>query len=310
MIEPPLTLTLSPRAGRGRDPRSGRVRGWPPVGRALVGLLLGLAFSAAGVRTALAQQAPPSIAPPLLTSGASPPPPPPPSPYISGLQVTMTPILALTGINAAISTPLARVPVVDTSVGAFQLLGHLDAVPFLGAVEISDGPFSLFGDAFHIPVGTSVTTRNVFFSGGSASLIANQGTADFFYHVLTLPAQSLDAGIGFRAWSFTSDLTLNGRIVHTVALSRSAEWGDPLLAARYHYDFGNNFGVTAYGDFGGFGVGAHTDWQLLGTIDYALKPWATLRLGYLSLNFNYTAGDDLGFDVHLKGPIIAAAFRF
>jgi hypothetical protein len=31
-----------------------------------------------------------------------------------------------------------------------------------------------------------------------------------------------------------------------------------LLAGRYHYNFGNGVGLTAYGDLGGFGVGAHT----------------------------------------------------
>jgi hypothetical protein len=269
-------------------------------------------------RPALAQQAPPAP-PPMLPAGAPPPvlpvgPPPPaapPSPFVSGLQVTLTPILALTGINAAISTPLARAPTVNTSVGPFQLLGHLDAAPFLGAVEISDGPFSLLGDAFHIPVGTSITTRNVFFSGGSANLIANQGTADFFYHVLSAPAQSLDAGIGFRAWSFTAGLSLTGRIVRSVSLTQSTQWADPLIAARYHYDFGNRFGLTAYGDFGGFGVGAHTDWQVLGTVDYTLKPWVALRVGYLSLNFDYSAQSfPIGFDVHMKGPIFLASFRF
>jgi hypothetical protein len=35
------------------------------------------------------------------------------------------------------------------------------------------------------------------------------------------------------------------------------------LSNSYHYDFGNGFGLTAYGDVGGFGVGAHVDWRLI-----------------------------------------------
>jgi hypothetical protein len=270
--------------------------------------LFALLIIGAGVVSAAAQQAPPAAPPPLLPGGT---PAPPPSPPLAGLQVIATPYLWLAGINSTIATPLARAPSIDSSVGAFQLLGHLDAVPFLGSLEISDGPFSLLGDAFHIPVSTGITTHNIFFRGGTASLIANEGTAALLYHVLAQPNQALDAGVGFRAWSFTSDLTLNGRIGRTVSLSRSAEWADPLLAARYHYDFGNGFGLTAYGDFGGFGVGAHTDWQVVGTLDYALKPWAVLHLGYRSLNFDYTAsgGLGLGFDEHLKGPLLAASFR-
>jgi hypothetical protein len=161
----------------------------------LTGAVLAPAVIGAVGRPAGAQQAPaPAGPPPLLPGGAL----PAESTFASGLQVTVTPFLPLTGINAAISTPLAHAPVVNTSVGAFQLLGHLDAVPFTGEVEISDGPFSLLGQALHLPVGTSITTRNVFFSGGNASLNTNEGTADFFYHVLAGPVQFLDAGIGFR----------------------------------------------------------------------------------------------------------------
>lgn len=284
-----------------------------PMQQSILTALAGYSSAFAVVWTvaypALAQQAPPAVPPPILPGGA--PPPPAPSPLASGLQVTVTPFLALTGINAAITTPLARAPTVDASVSAAQLLGHLDAVPFLGAVEISDGPFSLLGETLHIPVGTSIATRNVFFDGGSATLTTNMGTADFFYHALVQPGQSLDAGIAFRAWSFTAGLALTGRIARSMSITQAAQWADPLIAVRYHRDFGNGFGLTAYGDFGGFGVGAHTDWQILGTLDYAWKPWVALRLGYVSLNFDYSANSvPIGFDVHMKGPILLASFRF
>jgi hypothetical protein len=69
--------------------------------------------------------------------------------------------------------------------------------------------------------------------------------------------------------------------------------------------------VTAYGDVGGFGIGAHVDWQVIGTVDYALNPLWNLHLGYRSLNFNYQASNrNLGFDVHMRGPILAGTFRF
>ena len=54
---------------------------------------------------------------------------------------------------------------------------------------------------------------------------------------------------------------------------------------------------------------AHVDWQVVSTLDYTLKPWVALRLGYRSLNVT-ASGSDFGHNVHMKGPILGATFRF
>jgi hypothetical protein len=72
-----------------------------------------------------------------------------------GAQILFTPYLWLAGAHSTILTPLERAPEVNSDVGAFQLLGHLSAVPFLGSVEIRDGPIGLFGGAIHLPVAAS-----------------------------------------------------------------------------------------------------------------------------------------------------------
>src|SRR6516162_3435249 len=275
--------------------RSRRKPGGSRAGPLLAGLVVGLALIAGGTRPAGAQDAT----------------------YPGGVEILFTPNLWLAGVNATIKTPLQRVPEVNADVGAFQMLGHLDAVPFLGGVEIHDGPFSLLGGAVHMPVSTDITTRNVFFNGGSAGLIANAGTATLLYRVLEQPTQYVDLGVGFRPWAFTANLTLNPGLLPGASITRSAQWADPLIAGRYHIDLPSGslpsgFGLTAYGDVGGFGVGAHSDWQVWGTIDYTVKPWIYLHLGYRSVNFNYQAsgGLDLGFNVHMKGPMLNATFKF
>ena len=234
-----------------------------------------------------------------------------------GVQILFTPYLWLANVNSTILTPIDRVPQVNSDVGAFQLLGHLNAIPFLGTIEIHDGPLSLLGGAIHLPVGTDITTRNVLFNGGNAGLIADAGTATLLYRMLDKPGQFADLGVGFRAWGFSTNVTLNPGILPGQSFNRSASWVDPLIAGRYHIDLPSGFlpsgfGLMAYGDVGGFGVGAHSDWQVLGTIDYTPSSWIDLHLGYRSLNFNYTAsgGLDLGFNVHMKGPILGATFKF
>jgi hypothetical protein len=234
-----------------------------------------------------------------------------------GPQIYVTPYLWLSGINSTIQTPLARAPQVTSDVSAIDLLSHLSGVPFMGSFEIRDGPLGLLADVLHVPVSTDITTRNVFFNGGNAALTTNTGTALLLYRVLATPDQYADLGLGFRAWGFSSNLTLNPGILPGESVNRSASWGDPLLGGRYHIDLPSGFlpsgfGLTGYGDVGGFGIGAHSDWQLIGTVDYTPTPWINLHLGYRSLNFNYTAsgGLDLGFNVHMKGPILAATFKF
>jgi hypothetical protein len=67
--------------------------------------------------------------------------------------------------------------------------------------------------------------------------------------------------------------------------------------------------MAALGDLGGFGVAAHVDWQVVGTLDYILKPWVASRLGYRSLNVS-ASGSDFGYNVHMKGPLLGLTMRF
>jgi hypothetical protein len=265
------------------------------VGPTLAGLVVALALAVVGTQPSHAQDAT----------------------LPGGFKIFATPYLWLAGINTTIQTPLERAPTVNSDVSAFGLLTHLSAVPFMGSIEIRDGPIGLLGDALRVPLGTGITTPRDLFSGGHAELLTNTGTAMLLYRALEQPTQYADLGVGLRAWAFTANLTLNPGILPGASATRQASWGDPLIGGRYHIELPSGFlpsgfGLTSYGDVGGFGVSAHSDWQLIGTVDYTPTPWINLHLGYRSLNFDYTqsSGFNLGFNVHMKGPILAATFKF
>src|SRR5947209_13317772 len=229
----------------------------------------------------------------------------------SGYQFLVTPYLWLASAHTTISTPLAREPQIDSNVSTTDLLSHLEGAPFMGSAEVRYGTLGFLVDAIHLPVSTKITTRDIFFQGGNAALKADTGTGIALYRFFQDPVQFADGGLGFRAWGFSSNLTLNPGRLEGQALNRTGSWADPLIGGRYHRDLGNGFGLTAYGDVGGFGVGAHADWQVLGTVDYSLSPSWDLHLGYRSLNFSITGSEGrFGFDVHMRGPIIAGTFRF
>ena len=148
-----------------------------------------------------------------------------------GMQFFVTPYLWLAGINATTKTPLARAPEVNSSVGPFKLLGDLNEAPFMGAFEVRQGLLGFLGDVLHVPVGTNITTRNVLFQGGNAALKTNMGTGVVLYRLHDEPTQFADAGLGFRAWGFSADLSLNPGLLAGQSVNRSSGWGDPLKSA-------------------------------------------------------------------------------
>ena len=229
----------------------------------------------------------------------------------AGYQFFVTPYLWLASVHSTTSTPLEHEPEVNSDVSFIHLLSHLDGAPFMGSFEVRYGSLGFLVDAIHLPVSTTIRTHDIFYQGGNAELHANMGTGVVLWRVLEDPVQFADVGPGFRAWGFQADLGLNPGLLPGVSVSRSAGWTDPLIGGRYHRDLGNGFGLSAYGDVGGFGIAAHTDWQVIGTVDYTLSPSWDLHLGYRSLNFSITGSEGrFGFDVHMRGPIIAGTFRF
>jgi hypothetical protein len=228
------------------------------------------------------------------------------------LQLIAYPYLWLPNLNMAITTPLQRAPQVNISAGAGELFSDLRPAPFMGAAELRYGPVGFLADALHVPLEVPITTRNIFFSGGSSAVILSVVTGDLIYRLLDQPNQTIDAGVGFRVWGASADTTLNGRgFIPTTTVNDFGAWTDPLIAARYHHTFGNGFGLTAYGDVGGFGINAHTDWEIIGTLDYTLKPWLDLQVGYRSLNVSYSAKEKpVGYLVHMKGPLLGATILF
>ena len=165
-----------------------------------------------------------------------------------------------------------RIPTASSTIDPGTLITHLTWVPFLGTGEFRDGPYSVVLDFIHVPVKSGVNTP-ILFSGATTGLTEDAGTAVILYRPFVDPDQSVDVGLGVRAWGLAGDIALNQGLAPAVNVSHGLSWADPLLAVRYHRDLGNGFSATAYGDIGGFGVGAHIDWQLLGTIDYALNSW-------------------------------------
>jgi hypothetical protein len=224
-------------------------------------------------------------------------------------EALVNPYLWIPWIPAGVRPSNTKIPSSSGTIDPGQFIGHLSWVPFMGAAEFRNGPLGVAIDYLHAPVRSGFGTRNILFGGGGVGATIDTGSAMFLYRPFATPDQYVDVGLGVRVWGLGGDVSLNQGLLPPVSVSSGAAWADPLIAVRYHRELGNGFGATAYGDVGGFGLGAHIDWQASATVDYALKPGIDLHGGFRSLNFN--AGlENAGLRLNIYGPILAATIRF
>jgi hypothetical protein len=284
-------------SGRRRD---GVIYSAPPIIAAM--LLIG---SAAQAR-ADDQADPSTVAPP--PAAARPATVPPPT-HSKKIQILVTPYLWLPWVSTGVHPVNPALPSASKTISPDQLVKHLTWVPFMGAAEVRGSSWGLAVDYLHAPLTSSVSTRTILFGNGGADVTMDIGSAKVFYRPIAGPDQYLDIGAGVRAWGLGGGVSLARGLLPPVSVSGGQSWADPLIAARYHHELGGGFGLTADGDVGGFGVGAQSDWQLIGTIDYKPRSWPTLHLGFRTLNFNYH-GELARFTASENGPYLAATFQF
>jgi len=263
-------------------------------------LLLAAVFGGSVLQAADAQQA---IIPPAPPAAA------PPARSWPDIEVLATPYIWLPWVSSTVRPSNTALPSASSTTDPGTLFTHLTWVPFTGSVEFRTGPYGVLLDYQHVPLKTGVGTGGILFSGATAGLTEDIGTAMFLYRPFVQPDQYIDVGLGVRAWGFDGAITLNEGLLPAFNAANGLSWADPIFGARYHRELGNGFSATAYGDVGGFGAGAHIDWQLVGTIGYTLNSWVELHGGFRSMNFNY-GGARANFSVNQYGPILSATFRF
>lgn len=123
---------------------------------------------------------------------------------------------------------------------------------------------------------------------------------------------SLDAYAGARYISLTVELdpeTLASR-------SRTREWVDPIVGAKFVLPIAASWHLSLNGDVGGFGVESDFTWSATGVIGYDFTLFghpASVMAGYRAIAWDYSDGsgsDEFIFDILAHGPIIGFSIRF
>jgi hypothetical protein len=201
-------------------------------------------------------------------------------------------------------------PSTSATTGPDKLVKHITWIPFIGAAEVRSGAFGVFVDYLHAPLSAGVQTGRVILGNGSAGVGVDTGTAMVFYRPLRGPVNTLDVGIGMRAWGVDGGITLSRAPLPLpdINVAKGFAFADPLIGARYRRDLGKGYAATAYGDVGG-GAGADLQWQVVAAIDYKKPSWPELHLGFRSESFSYKASS-ARLIMTMFGPVFGATFRY
>jgi hypothetical protein len=275
--------------------------------------------------------------------GSGPAPLPPATPY-APWTLSVTPYAWLPFLQGDLTVKGRSV---DVDVNPFELLDHLDAIPFMSYSEARRGPLALYSDSFFAKVGVDASVSRslrgltvgadadvdaslVIIEAGGAFEIARwsgsgRGLKDA-PHFARYTA--LDLLAGARYWhqdvdikfGLTGTLDVNGLVIsrnRVIARGGDVDWVDPLVGFRIRHGVAPGQELIFRADVGGFDVGSQFSWNVLGaySFEFAVRDGVTYSgvLGYRALSVDYEKGSGANryeYDVVQHGPLVGLTLRF
>jgi len=126
---------------------------------------------------------------------------------------------------------------------------------------------------------------------------------------------NLDAILGARYWNLEQDVQVaipGGPIVER---GSTTSWWDPYVGARFRWQFAKRWGLTAYGDVGGFGISDASEltWMFQAHVRYFITRGFFVSLGYRALDVDRVEGTGAtrnGIDATYHGPVLGLGYVF
>lgn len=276
--------------------------------------------------------------------GSGPLPPPlsaPPAPW----TLSFTPYAWLPFLQGDITV---KGRTVNVDVDPFELLDHLERVPFMSYTEARRGPLALYNDIFYAKVGVDASvSRSVrgltvgadadvdatlaIIEGGAAYEIARWSSASggsLKDAPVFQPYTAVDLLAGARYWhqdidikfALAGSLDLNGLVVsrnRAIARGGDVDWVDPLVGFRIRHALAPGQELLLRADVGGFDAGSQFSWNVLAaySFDFAVRNGVTYSgvLGYRALSVDFEKGSGANkyeYDVVQHGPLLGLSLRF
>jgi len=267
------------------------------VGAAVVTILLGTV----GAPNARGQETPPATPP-----AQSQQPPPPQSPW----SFSVSPYVWFAGMTGTVGVN-PNLPRIDVDVSFGDIFKNIDwfPPPVMVVGEVRYGRLAAFTDFVYLGLDSNdEVTKGPVAAAVDLELNTIIWTFGGSYRVIDSDRGHLGLLAGGRLWNVDGDGSLIGPLA-VRQHSGSKTWVDPIVGINGRLELGAGFAVQAEADVGGFGVASDIDWQVMGTLQYAIAESVTLAAGYRYLAVDFDDGGFL-YDVALHGPIIGATIRF
>jgi hypothetical protein len=245
--------------------------------------------------------------------------------------LSFTPYGWLSGLDGSTTV---RARTTDIDAGPFEVLEHLDGVPWMSYAELRNGRFSLYNDVVYAPLAVDVDTARSFnrASVDAALDVDIEQTvieAGATYEIARWwSGTAVDVLVGARYWrqdvaihlDLTATLDVAGlSLARTRATARAGvvDWVDPLVGLRLRQQLAPGHELVLRGDVGGFHVGSQFSWNALAAYSFRIGSWhgATYAglLGYRALSVDFEKGSGAtryDFDVVQHGPVVGLTLSF
>ncbi len=226
--------------------------------------------------------------------------PPPASPW----EFRIEPYLWTSGMNGTIGV---RNFTSDVDVPFKDIFSHLDMAAAL-QLEARNGAWGIVLDGFYAKISASGSVPTPL--DRTADVGLKQFTGDLYatYRFVDSPTGFVDAYAGLR-YSYSSlDLRASGPM-HSLDVSSSDYWIDPIVGLRGQWNINEKFFLAAQGDIGGFGVGADFAWSIQGTVGYNFTNQFSAELGYRYYKTDYTNGG-FKYNMAAAGMMLGLNYKF
>jgi hypothetical protein len=217
----------------------------------------------------------------------------------------------------------ARGLTADVSANFLDVLDATDSVyKFSGRLEIAKGRWGGFIDGTYIRLGADNQSGPL--PNASVDVRTESLVIDF---ALTYRVGEWEPGgeAGRNRQNTTLDLYAGGRYSHIELelrpanfprVSRSHDWLDPIVGARFTLPLSRHWHTLISGDVGGFGVESDFTWSGTAVLGYDFTLFntdTTFYAGYRAIGWDYSQGSGANrfiFDVIQHGPIIGLSLSF